>query len=79
MKLVRYGRPGQEKPGLIDGDGTLRDLSRVVKDITPQTLTPAGLKRLRGAKVARLPVVRGPPRRGCPLKRIRKMVCNGLN
>jgi 2,4-didehydro-3-deoxy-L-rhamnonate hydrolase len=79
MKLVRYGRPGQEKPGLIDGDGTLRDLSRVVKDITPPTLAPAGLKRLRGAKVARLPVVRGRPRLGCPLSGIGKMVCIGLN
>ena len=52
MKLVRYGRPGQEKPGLIDADGALRDLSRVVKDITPDVLAPAGLKRLRGANVA---------------------------
>ncbi|HEY2996205.1 MAG TPA: 2-hydroxyhepta-2,4-diene-1,7-dioate isomerase, partial [Methylomirabilota bacterium] len=62
MKLVRYGRIGQEKPGLIDADGTLRDLSKVVKDITPDVLTGAGLKRLRGAKTARLPVVRGKPR-----------------
>jgi 2-keto-4-pentenoate hydratase/2-oxohepta-3-ene-1,7-dioic acid hydratase in catechol pathway len=79
MKLVRYGRPGQEKPGLIDADGALRDLSRVVKDITPDVLAPAGLKRLRGIKVARLPVVRGRPRLGPPLAGIGKMVCIGLN
>ncbi|HTO10436.1 MAG TPA: fumarylacetoacetate hydrolase family protein, partial [Candidatus Binatia bacterium] len=79
MKLVRYGRAGAEKPGLIDGDGTLRDLSRVVKDITPDLLAGAGLKTLRGVKTARLPVVRGKPRLGCPLAGIGKMVCIGLN
>jgi len=79
MKLVRYGRIGQEKPGLIDADGTLRDLSKVVKDVTPDVLTGAGLKRLRGVKVAKLPVVRGKPRLGCPLAGIGKMVCIGLN
>src|SRR6058998_3318847 len=79
MKLVRYGRAGQEKPGLIDADGTLRDLSKVVKDITPDVHTGAGLKRLRGAKTARLPVVRGKPLLGCPLAGIGKMVCIGLN
>jgi 2-keto-4-pentenoate hydratase/2-oxohepta-3-ene-1,7-dioic acid hydratase in catechol pathway len=79
MKLVRYGRMGAEKPGLIDDAGALRDLSRVVKDITPEALSPAGLKRLRAAKVARLPVVRGRPRLGCPLVGIGKMVCIGLN
>ena len=79
MKLVRYGRAGAEKPGLIDRDGTLRDLSRVVKDITPEALSPAGLKRLRGVKVERLPVVRSRPRLGCPLSGIGKMVCIGLN
>jgi len=67
MKLVRYGRAGAERPGLIAEDGTLRDLSRVVKDITPDVLSPAGMKRLRAVKTARLPVVRGRPRLGCPL------------
>src|SRR6266850_3427916 len=79
MKLVRYGRPGAEKPGLIDADGTLRDLSKVVKEITPDLLAGADLKRLRGVKTARLPVVRGKPRLGCPLAGIGKMVCIGLN
>ena len=79
MKLVRYGRIGGEKPGLIDAEGTLRDLSRDVKDITPDLLTGAGLKKLRGVKAARLPIVRGKPRLGCPLAGIGKMVCIGLN
>jgi 2-keto-4-pentenoate hydratase/2-oxohepta-3-ene-1,7-dioic acid hydratase in catechol pathway len=79
MKLVRYGRPGQEKPGLLDADGALRDLSRVVKDITPEALAPDGLKRLRSVNSARLPVVRGRPRLGCPLAGLGKMVCIGLN
>ncbi len=79
MKLVRYGRAGAEKPGLIDDEGTLRDLSRVVKDITPAVIAPAGLQRLRALKVARLPVVRGRPRLGCPLSGIGKIVCIGIN
>jgi 2,4-didehydro-3-deoxy-L-rhamnonate hydrolase len=79
MKLVRYGRAGAEKPGVIDAAGALRDLSRVVKDITPAVLSPAGLKRLRAVKIERLPVVRGKPRLGCPLAGIGKMVCIGLN
>lgn len=79
MKLVRYGRSGQEKPGLVDADGVLRDLSRVVKDITPTVLASSALKRLRGVKTSRLPVVRGRPRLGCPLAGIGKMVCIGLN
>jgi 2,4-didehydro-3-deoxy-L-rhamnonate hydrolase len=79
MKLVRFGRAGAEKSGLIDDDGKLRNLSRMVKDISPEVLSPAGLKRLRGANVARLPVVGGTPRLGCPLVGIGKMVCIGLN
>jgi 2,4-didehydro-3-deoxy-L-rhamnonate hydrolase len=79
MKLVRYGRSGQEKPGLIDAEGKLRDLSKVVKDVTPDLLTAAGLKRLRGVKTAKLPPVRGKVRLGYPLAGIGKMVCIGLN
>jgi len=79
MKLVRYGRAGAEKPGLIDDDGKVRDLSRVVKDITPEVLSPAGLKKLRGVNVARLRVVARKPRLGPPLVGIGKMVCIGLN
>src|SRR5205823_6103382 len=79
MKLVRYGRAGAEKPGVIDASGALRDLSRVVQDITAEALSSAGLKRLRAVKVDRLPIVRGRPRLGCPLAAIGKMVCIGLN
>ena len=79
MKLVRYGRAGAEKPGLIDADGTLRDLSRVVRDITPAVLSAAGLKRLRAVRPSRLPVVRGRPRLGCPVSGVGKIVCIGLN
>ena len=79
MKLVRYGRVGAEKPGLIDDEGAVRDVSRVVKDITPDVLSAAGLKRLRAVPVSRLPVVRGRPRLGCPLTGIGKIVCIGLN
>jgi 2-keto-4-pentenoate hydratase/2-oxohepta-3-ene-1,7-dioic acid hydratase in catechol pathway len=79
MKLVRYGRVGAEKPGLIDDDGAVRDLSRVIEDVTPEALSPAGLKRLRAVKLSRLPVVRGRPRLGCVLAGIGKVVCIGLN
>jgi 2,4-didehydro-3-deoxy-L-rhamnonate hydrolase len=79
VKLVRYGRAGAEKPGVIDAAGGVRDLSRVVPDITPDVLSAAGLKRLRALKLDRLPLVRGRPRLGCPLAAIGKMVCIGLN
>ena len=79
MKLVRFGRAGAEKPGVIDADGRLRDLSRRVKDITPAMLAPAALRKLRAVDVAKLPIVRGRPRLGCPLAGIGKMVCIGLN
>ena len=79
MKLVRYGRPGAERPGLVDPDGRLRDLSAVIPDITPDAFTPAGLRRLRAAKPERLPAVKGSPRLGCPLQGIGKIVCIGLN
>jgi 2,4-diketo-3-deoxy-L-fuconate hydrolase len=79
MKLVRYGRRGAERPGLVDPTGVLRDLSRVVKDVTPAALSPAGLKRLRAVDALRLPAVRGRPRLGCPLAGIGKIVCIGLN
>ena len=79
MKLVRYGRPGAERPGAIDADGKLRDLSRVIKDVTPDVLAPAALQQLRRRDLSRSPVVRGRPRLGCPLAGMGKMVCIGLN
>jgi 2-keto-4-pentenoate hydratase/2-oxohepta-3-ene-1,7-dioic acid hydratase in catechol pathway len=79
MKLVRYGRPGAERPGAIDADGKLRDLGRVIKDMRPAALAPTSLKKLRALNLARLPVVKGRPRLGCPLAGMGKMVCIGLN
>src|SRR6267143_5079050 len=79
MKLVRYGRPGAERPGAIDADGKLRDLSRVIKDVTPDVLAPAALRQLRRRDLSRSPLVRGRPRLGCPLAGMGKMVCIGLN
>ncbi len=79
MKLVRYGRTGAEKPGLIDAEGKLRDLSHVITDVTPDLLRSSGLRKLRALKPARLPLVKGKPRLGCPLASIGKIVCIGLN
>ena len=79
MKLVRYGNPGKEKPGIIDAEGKLRDLSGVIKDIGPDQLSDAALARLRKAKVATLPLVRGKPRMGCPVSGIGKFIAIGLN
>ncbi len=79
MKLVRYGNPGKEKPGLIDDDGRLRDLSGVVGDIDAAQLGETALARLRRSKVDRLPLVRGKPRLGCPVAGIGKFIAIGLN
>jgi 2,4-diketo-3-deoxy-L-fuconate hydrolase len=79
MKLVRYGNPGKEKPGLIDAEGKLRDLSAVVKDIGPEQLSDAALAKLRKIKPATLPLVRGKPRMGCPVNGIGKFIAIGLN
>ena len=79
MKLVRYGNPGKEKPGLLDADGKLRDLSGVVPDIGPAQLGSAALAKLRKVNVAKLPAVRGKPRLGCPVSGVGKFVAIGLN
>src|SRR3569832_1921789 len=79
MKLVRYGNPGKEKPGLIDLDGKLRDLSSVVPDIGPAQLGSVGMARIRKANPAKLQLVRGNPRYGCPVTGVGKFVAIGLN
>ncbi len=79
MKLVRYGNPGKEKPGLIDADGKLRDLSAVIPDLLPQYLGDATLAKLRRLKTASLPLVKGKPRLGCPVSGVGKLVAIGLN
>ena len=79
MKLVRYGENGSEKPGLVDGDGTLRDLSAHVSDIDGSTLDEASLAKLRAIDASSLPAVSGSPRLGCPVGSIGKVLCIGLN
>ena len=64
MKLVRYGPAGREKPGIIDADGKIRDLSRIVKDINAEALSPKGLAAIRKANIKRLKPVPGKPRLG---------------
>ena len=79
MKLVRYGPAGKEKPGLIDADGKLRDLSKKVKDIDGASLAPAELAKLRKLDVKRLPLVKGKPRFGPCVATPSKFVAIGLN
>jgi 2-keto-4-pentenoate hydratase/2-oxohepta-3-ene-1,7-dioic acid hydratase in catechol pathway len=79
MKLVRYGKPGQEKPGLIDAEGRLRDLSAAVADIGPGQLSDAALARLRKLKTETLPLVKGSQRMGCPVASVGKFIAIGLN
>ena len=78
MKLVRYGEPGQEKPGLMDADGTLRDLSAHVTDITGMMLDDANLDRIRAMDPANLPALDGNPRLGACVGNIGKFLCFGL-
>ena len=79
MKLVRYGNPGEEKPGLIDAEGALRDLSAHVADITGATISDESLARLAALDTASLPKVEGNPRFGPCVGQIGKFMCIGLN
>jgi 2,4-didehydro-3-deoxy-L-rhamnonate hydrolase len=79
MKLVRYGNPGKEKPGLIDAEGKLRDLSAVVKDIDAAQLSPAALAKISKVKTDKLPLVKGKPRFGSPIANVGKFIAIGLN
>mgnify|MGYP000299444715 CR=1 FL=1 len=79
MTLLRYGPKGQEKPGLLDGEGRIRSLAGVVEDLAGPVLGPAGLARLREVDVAGLPVVEGAQRLGPCVSGIGKFVCIGLN
>lgn len=79
MKLVRYGQPGAEKPGLMDSGGTVRDLSAHVGDIDGSTLSPEGLAGLAAIDSASLPAVAAGTRLGCPVANIGKLLCVGLN
>ena len=75
MKLVRYGALGKEKPGLIDAQGKLRDLSGVCQDIAPVQLGAAALAKIAKIKADKLPLVKGTPRLGCPVAQARSHVC----
>jgi len=79
MKLLRYGPEGQEKPGLLDSEGRIRDLSGHVADIADEVLTPEGLAKLAAIDVASLPVVEGSPRLGACVGNVRKFIAIGLN
>lgn len=83
MKLLRYGSKGREKPGLLDNNGQVRDLSAHVSDISGDVLIPAGLEKLRQIDIASLPLVHGTPqvdlRLGACIGKIGKFVCIGLN
>jgi len=79
MKLLRYGNPGAEKPGLLDSNGAIRDLSSVVPDIAGDTLLPGSLAKLRKVDPASLAKVNGAPRIGPCVGRVGKFICIGLN
>jgi 2,4-diketo-3-deoxy-L-fuconate hydrolase len=83
VKLLRYGPKGQERPGLLDASGRVRDLSGIVPDIEGDVLTPAGLARIAGIDIGTLPVVAGVPQRdlrlGPCVGRVGKFICIGLN
>lgn len=79
MKLVRYGRPGEEKPGLLDSEGTIRDLSGEIADVAGAALSPESLERLSALDPASLPKVDGQPRFGPCVAGAGKFICIGLN
>jgi 2,4-diketo-3-deoxy-L-fuconate hydrolase len=79
MKLLRYGPPKREKPGLLDNSGAIRDLSAHIHDISAETVAPKSLARLAALKSDELPLVSGNPRLGVPVKGIGKFIAIGLN
>lgn len=79
MKLLRFGPQGQEKPGALDAQGNVRDLSAIVVDLSADKLSPAGLAALRAIDLRQLPLVANPGRMGVPLSNPGKFICIGLN
>ncbi len=79
MKLVRFGPAGREKPGIIDKNGKLRNLAKIVSDITPETLAAGAINKIKKAKIEKLPPVSGKPRLGSPIGKVRHFVAVGLN
>ncbi len=79
MKLLRYGPPGGERPGIIDAEGRIRDLTGVVSDIAGDAISPAGLAKIAAVRPESLPLVTGDPRIGACVAGTRNFVCIGLN
>lgn len=79
MKLLRYGPVGHEKPGLLDNNGNIRDLSALLPDLGPAQISPAALAALRALDISKLPVVEGNPRLGAPVTGTAKFIAIGLN
>ncbi|MBW8268256.1 fumarylacetoacetate hydrolase family protein [Caldovatus aquaticus] len=79
MKLLRYGPKGQEKPGMLDAEGAIRDLSGVIADLRGEALSPEGLRRLAALDPGALPKIAGQPRLGPPVAGMTNFVCIGLN
>jgi 2-keto-4-pentenoate hydratase/2-oxohepta-3-ene-1,7-dioic acid hydratase in catechol pathway len=79
MKLLRYGSPGQEKPGILDADGGIRDLSGIISDVAGESLLPQAITKLRNTDISLLPKVAGQPRIGACVGSAGKFVCIGLN
>ena len=79
MKLLRYGKPGSEKPGILDSNGNIRDLSQHLTDIGPAATSPESLSEMANIDVDTLPLVDGSPRFGPPVAGVGKVVAIGLN
>jgi len=79
MKLLRYGPAGSEKPGALDANGTIRDLSGIIDDVNGDTLSPANLDELKALNLGTLPEIGGDLRLGPPVADVSKVVCIGLN
>lgn len=79
MKLLRFGNPGAERPGVLDTEGRIRDLSGVIPDVAGSSLLPASLKRLQGLDIATLPLISDSPRLGPCVGSVGKFICIGLN
>jgi 2-keto-4-pentenoate hydratase/2-oxohepta-3-ene-1,7-dioic acid hydratase in catechol pathway len=79
MKLLRYGKLGKEKPGILDKEGRIRDLSAYVSDIDGNTISPKSLAKLRKVKIESLPLVKGNPRLGACVAKSQKFIAIGLN
>src|ERR1700685_4378609 len=78
MNLLRYGPPGEEKPGILDGDGKIRDLSGIIPDLAGESFLPESMEKLRNNDISLLPKVAGQPRIGPCVGSVGKFVCIGF-